>query len=286
MANDLTSAEQSQTRPPEPQPDVRVEAVRQALRGENVVAVARRWQLDPALLERWVSMFVDAGTAAIGNRPDDQTAHQRDRFLAAFAFEIRSPLTVAMGWADLMGSGDLSPASYVETAARLQLSLNHLSERIVDAELLVAASLGALALTKTRVTAGTICAMPGLPDVGGAGPNIALDVDAAHFRRIIRDLWDAAGQHPAPTTRSISAVVRGPWVEMSITRIGDPIDPDHLKALFEPFDHDLLGSGVTIGLYLARALTVAHGGTMGLDQDDGGAVFWVRVPRRAAHRGR
>lgn len=272
-------------REPGSQDDPRIEAVRAVLAGGDVEEVARRLAVDSTLLERWVSMFVEAGTAAVTNRPNHQTAVQRDRFLAAFAFEVRAPLTVAMGWADLMGSGDLNPESYVGTAGRLQSALDDLSERIIDAELLVAASLGGLVLEKTRVTAGEICTLPGLPPVLGAGPNIAFDVDRDLFRCIVRDLWNAAGQRPAPTSRGIEAVVRGPWVELSITRRGDPIDVDHLQALFEPFDHDLIGSGVTVGLYLARALSVAHGGTIGVDQDDDGAVFWVRVPRHSTHQG-
>ena len=53
-----------------------------------------------------------------------------------------------------------------------------------------------------------------------------------------------------------------------------------LQALFEPFDTNDDDTGVTIGLYLARALTVAHGGTLGVEQDEHGAALWVRIPRR------
>ena len=265
--------------------DARVEAVLQVLRGEDVAQVAHRWAIDATVLDRWVTMFVDAGSAVVANRPSCQTTIQRDRFLAAFAFEIRSPLTVAMGWADLMGSGDLAPEDYVRTAASLQASLNHLSERVADAEMLVAASLGGLVLERSRVTAAEICNLPGMPSVRGVGPDLTLDVDLDQFRCVIRDLWNVAGESPRPTARTIESAVRGPWVELSVTRKGDPIEVDHLHALFEPFDQDLIGSNVTVGLYLARALSVAHGGTIGVEQDDEGARFWVRIPRRASEAG-
>ena len=70
----------------------------------------------------------------------------------------------------------------------------------------------------------------------------------------------------------------GPWIELRAERDADPIDPVVLQALFEPFDLNDDATGITIGLYLARALTVAHGGTVGVEQDDRGAVLWVRVP--------
>ena len=65
-----------------------------------------------------------------------------------------------------------------------------------------------------------------------------------------------------------------------MVRDADPIEPRVLQALFDPFDLNDDATGVTIGLYLARALAVAHGGTLGVEQDDDGAVLWVRVPQR------
>jgi signal transduction histidine kinase len=67
-------------------------------------------------------------------------------------------------------------------------------------------------------------------------------------------------------------------VELRVERTGDPISHGVLQALFDPFDLNDDATGITIGLYLARALTVAHGGTLGLEQDDRGAVFHVRIP--------
>lgn len=75
-------------------------------------------------------------------------------------------------------------------------------------------------------------------------------------------------------------VTAAPWIELRVVRDADPIEPQVLRALFEPFDLNDDDTGVTIGLYLARALTVAHGGTVGVDQDDHGAVLWVRIPLR------
>jgi signal transduction histidine kinase len=90
---------------------------------------------------------------------------------------------------------------------------------------------------------------------------------------------------PTPRSLQLEATTVGPWVELRVVRAADPIDPAVLTALFEPFDLNDDGTGVTIGLYLARALTVAHGGTIGVDQDDDSAVLWVRVPRQAGDDG-
>ncbi|MGV3564971.1 MAG: hypothetical protein ACO1ON_17030, partial [Nocardioides sp.] len=67
--------------------------------------------------------------------------------------------------------------------------------------------------------------------------------------------------------------------EVRVVRAGDPIEPGTARALFEPFDTpDGTHSGITVGLYLARALVVVHGGTLGMEQDDAQAVLWARFP--------
>ncbi len=260
--------------------DPRVAAVLDVLGGAEQADVAATWSVDPTLLSRWVEAFVEAGTAQVQNRPEAQARTQRDRFLMAFAFELRTPLTVARGWAGLLAEGDQGSMSLLRTAHRLQEALGHLADRLVDVELLVAAAMGGLHVERRDVTAAQVCRLPGAAAIGGDGEATHLYVDPVLFARILRDLWDAAALAPAPRSRSIEVIVRDPWVEVRIVRDADPIDTEMLQALFEPFEFDQLSSGVSIGLYLARALTVAHGGTLGIDQDDQRAVMWVRVPLR------
>jgi nitrogen-specific signal transduction histidine kinase len=54
-----------------------------------------------------------------------------------------------------------------------------------------------------------------------------------------------------------------------------------LKALFDPFGTNDDTTGVTIGLYLARALTVAHGGILGAEGDDHSTVLLARLPGKS-----
>lgn len=266
--------------PAESPSDPRVRAVLEVLGGAPRAEVAQRWSVDADVLGRWVSAFVESGTAQVLNRPESQTLAQRDRFLAAFSLEIRNPLSVALGWSGLLAEGDLSPMAFVRTARRLQEALVLLADRLVDVELLVAAAMGGLQVERQRVTAAQVCAVPDVGVIGGAGPATVLCVDPDLFSRIVGDLWQAAALAPAPRSRRIEVEVRDPWIEVRIVREGDPIDVDLLRAMFDPFDVEQLSSGVSTGLYLARALTVAHGGTLGMDQDDDRAVMWVRVPLR------
>lgn len=257
--------------------DPRVAAVLAVLAGQPVSGVAGRWGVEPSLLHRWVRAFVDAGTAQITNSPDPEAANRRDRFLTAFAHELRTPLAVAEGWSDLLAEGDLPPAMTEQTITRLADALHRLRERVVDVGLLGSSSLGLVRLDLADTTVGEVVADLDVP-VSDEDAAVPLTVDLDLFRRVVRDLLGAASLEPAARSLAIDVRQEGPWVEVRVVREGDPIDPRALQALLEPFDVNDDATGVTIGLYLARALTVAHGGTLGLEQDDSGLVVWVRIP--------
>lgn len=265
-----------------PEVDHRITAVLDVLAGEPAGRVAARHDVDVALLRRWVNGFIAGGTAQVTNRPDDDAARQRDRFLAAFAHELRTPLTVAQGWADLLLDEDVRDTPMGQRASvSLHDALGRLADRTRDVELLAVAALGRLEPRRCDTTVAAL--LDGLdvaPEVGGDGPDVLLHADPDHLGRVLRDLWGAAWLSPTPAQVRLDAHVLDLWVELAVVRVGDPIEPAVLQALFDPFDLNDDATGVTIGLYLARALTVAHGGTLGVEQDDLGARLWVRVPRR------
>jgi signal transduction histidine kinase len=258
--------------------DPRVAAVLEVLAGTPTGEVAANAGVDVALLQRWVRAFVDAGTATVTNRPDPEAAQQRDRFLTAFAHELRTPLTVAQGWVGMLTDDDLTPA-LDRTVTRLADSLERLAQRVLDVELLGAASLGRLRTAPSRVAvADCLVGLGELADVVTTGLSAEVHADPALLSRVLRDLLAAARLQPTPRSVRLEARSVQGWVEVRIERDADPIETHVLQALFDPFDVNDDATGVTIGLYLARALVVAQGGTLGVDQDDAGAVFWVRVP--------
>jgi signal transduction histidine kinase len=265
--------------------DPRVGAVLDVLAGIPAAEVALRHAIDVSLLRRWVRAFVDAGTATVTNRPSDEAARGRDRYLASFAHELRTPLAVAKGWSSILTDSEGLPEGAARAGARIDAALGQMTERLLDAELLVSASLGRLRLRPERITVHDLVeGLPGLPAVQGLGGEVALDADRATARVVLRDLWVAADTLPAPRARWIEVNRIASWVEVRIVREGTPIDPGALRALFEPFDQNADDTGITTGLYLARALAVAHGGIIGVEQDDARTDFWVRLPRHAGLR--
>ena len=260
--------------------DLRVSMVLDVVAGRSVEDVAQEWDIESSLLHRWVRDFLVAGTAAITNRPDPDEARQRDRFLAAFAHELRTPVAIARGWAMLLADGDVPPDQVADTVGRLSEALNRLSEHILDVELATSASLGRIRVGAEPVDVAALAqALPGSPGVRH-GAELRVYADPLLLSRVLRDLWATAHRDPAPDHVAIDVVESGSWHEVRVVREGEPISPMVLKALFDPFGTNDDTTGVTIGLYLARALTVAHAGFLGAEGDENTTVLLARLPHR------
>lgn len=259
--------------------DPRVSMVIAVLAGAPVENVAQEWDVEPTLLHRWVRDFLVAGSAVVTNRPDPDEARQRDRFLAAFAHELRTPVAVATGWAMVLAEGDVPEDQVADSLERLSAALTHLSEHIRDVELSASASLGLVRVNLEPVDVAALCReLDGSPVVRH-GAEVKVRADPKLLGRVLRDLWDIAHRDPAPTSVAIDVVDLGSWHEIRVVREGIPISPMVIQALFDPFGANDDATGVTIGLYLARALVVAHGGFLGAEGDDDSTVLLARLPR-------
>ena len=262
--------------------DLRVSMVLEVFGGRTVESVAQEWEIEAQLLHRWVRDFLVAGTAAVTNRPDPDQARPRDRFLAAFAHELRSPVTVAKGWAMVLEDGDLPQEEVGDAVDHIAEALTRLSENLLDIELAATVSLGRVRVQIETVDVAELCrSLPGFPGVrAGAGLSVSAAPDL--LSRIVRDLWVTAHRDPAPDSVAIEVAEIGAWHEIRVVRHGTPISPMVLKALFDPFETNDDTTGVTLGLYLARALTVAHGGVLGAEGDDETTVLYTRLPKHPA----
>lgn len=262
--------------------DPRVSMVLAVLGGRPVDDVAQEWDVLPSLLHRWVGDFLVAGSSAITNQPDPDAARQRDRFMAALAHELRTPMAVARGWAESLEEGGLSEERAAHSLERLLGALSRLSEHIVDVELAASSSLGLVQVSYESVVVADLCrALPGAPEVRH-GADLTVLADPALLSRVLRDLWSTAQREPGPHHVAIDVVETGSWHEIRVVREGNPISPMILRALFDPFDANDDATGVTDGLYLARALVVAHRGFLGAEGEDDATVLFARLPREPA----
>lgn len=88
---------------------------------------------------------------------------------------------------------------------------------------------------------------------------------------------------PAGGRVVVRAESADPDVRVTVTDTGPGIAAEHLTDLFRPFWQVRPGSGVGLGLAIAKAMVEAHGGRIGADSVIGaGSTFWFTLPLATA----
>jgi PAS domain S-box-containing protein len=111
--------------------------------------------------------------------------------------------------------------------------------------------------------------------------------DPNRLLQLLTNIIGNAFQH-SPEDGSVSVVTRGSddEVVIEVRNDGDPIPPEHLPRLFEPFER---GAGARssserslgLGLFISKQIVLAHGGRIDVRSTAGeGTTFTVTLPRR------
>jgi two-component system, OmpR family, sensor kinase len=108
--------------------------------------------------------------------------------------------------------------------------------------------------------------------------------DPARLRQVFSNLVANALKH-TPTGKAVSVEVSrqersgGAWARLTVSDQGPGIPPHLMPRLFERFVRGPHSSGLGLGLYLARQIALAHGGTLEVHSVPGqGARFELAIP--------
>jgi signal transduction histidine kinase len=204
-------------------------------------------------------------------------------FVHHVSYELRSPLTNIIGFANLLGDpafGSLNGKQheylgYITTSTNALLALinNILDLATIDA--------GAMSLTLTDVDirASMQEAAEGVQD-RLVKDNIKLEINSApgigsfpaderRLRQILFNLLsNAVGFSPAGATVTLAAERRPDAVIFTVVDHGPGIPPEAKDKVFDWFETDSMGSshrGTGLGLSLVRSFVELHGGTVTID---------------------
>jgi two-component system sensor histidine kinase KdpD len=99
-------------------------------------------------------------------------------------------------------------------------------------------------------------------------------VDAGLLERVVANLVGNALRYSVSV--DIEGAIRGTRVELRVVDHGPGVDAADRARIFEPFQRrGDSGSGVGLGLAVARGLTEAQGGTLEADETHGGGLTMV-----------
>lgn len=260
----------------------RAGAVLSVLSGASVGQVADELGVSTQTLLNWVDLFCEGGETRLSEGAPLEPVN-RDRFLTLIAHEFRTPLAIIGGWADVLASGVGDSQVHQDALASIRRQVAHLARVARDALDAGAVARGQLRLIVSplelrQLVRSVITSMRDDAVELAPGPDIELVADGSRLEQVIGGVLEharrLAGDEPVRVelgsddrSASVRAVVEGRELDIA-----------DAAALLEPYARADTSFGTGLGLYLCRALLVAHGGEIGLRAEAGTTVFWFSLP--------
>jgi signal transduction histidine kinase len=227
-----------------------------------------------------------------------RTAEFRERFLGIVSHDLRNPLNAISLSASVLLREEELPVRARKMAGRISQSAERMGRMIGDLLDFTRGRLGGgIPLARRPGDLRLIC-RPVLEELGmgGLGSPLRLSTegdfqgewDADRLAQLVGNLVkNALDYSPQGSPVTVSLRDEGPWVRLEVHNLGEPIPAEVLPQLFEPFrrgmhEEDSPQHGLGLGLFIARQITQAHGGTLEAHSTrEDGTVFRVRLPRAA-----
>ena len=234
------------------------------------------------------------GVIAIRDLSEQTMRLSLERLMAAAGHELKTPVAALHGYLQLVAR-HLGPEAQPQArtyAARALVQTRQIGElvgRLFDVSRIQA---GRLELLTARVDLVAVVrdavevadGLPNAPTIqfSPAPGQIHVQADAGRLEQVFVNLLSNAVEHAAKSPTIDVAVSRsGTNAIVEVRDYGPGIAGDELPLLFQPYTH--LGkkpsAGLGLGLYLAREIVTAHGGTIEAESRLGeGTVITVQLP--------
>jgi two-component system, OmpR family, sensor kinase len=248
---------------------------------------------------QWVGMVAHRAELVEATRQtvaEEARREAADEVIEALAHDLGNRLTPLKGRLDVLRrrleqGGQTREWEQAEEASHAVAGIQELVSRLLDVSRLDH-GLFALALQPVDVShlvaevAEELCPIwsnltirtAEVPEIEG---------DPVRLQEVLTNLVTNAMQHsPAgsPITLGVGTEVRedGRWVLVTVTDEGPGIAPDLLPRIFERFAGGHERHGMGLGLYLARRLVEAHGGSLTVQTAvNAGTTFCLELPARS-----
>jgi signal transduction histidine kinase len=224
-----------------------------------------------------------------------ETDRLKDEFVALISHDLRTPLTSIMGYLELLGDGRLTDdqRSYLEIVDR---NADRLLRLVNDLLFVARLEAGQLELRPSELDLAAIVRQSvSEAEPRAAAKGIALSCTADGVAAVQADKGRIFQLLDNLVSNAIKFTPEGGDVEVSVARVngtvqlevadtGIGIDANELHQLFERFfrastaaQRQIPGTG--LGLYIARAIVEAHGGSIAVESEPGhGTSFRIDLP--------
>jgi signal transduction histidine kinase len=230
--------------------------------------------------------------------PVEQTMEMMRRFMADAAHELRTPIAVLRGQAEVALQREREPPEYAEALHRIEREAERLGATVEDLLTLARADAGERPIARERVflddlaldaatAARTLAERRGVELEVGTFEEGAVLGDPTLLHQLLMIVLDNAVKFTPPGGRvKLSAAAPGGQAEVVIEDSGVGIRPDQLPHIFERFwrgdparGRGDGAQGAGLGLAIARWIADAHGASLQVTSETGkGTRVAIRFP--------
>ena len=248
-------------------------------------------ELGEAIASRVASALENARLYGVAQ----EAIHARDELLELTAHELRTPLTALRLATDQLArttrrSGYADVAQQSERIAQHVRRFCALIEHILvalrirgEGVILQRAPCDLMDVVRRRVALIALRAPAGGSRIALDGPtSVPACLDQRCIEKAVDALLDNAVKFGLGKPIAVSLRVEGTWAELTVHDEGPGISAERLASLFRPFERAVPMEhfgGLGLGLYTAKAIVDAHGGSIDVTSAPGeGTTFVVRLP--------
>lgn len=243
--------------------------------------------------------YIDQSLAESVVTYSDQADRARDTFLAILGHDLRSPLTTMAMGGDYLTRPGVGNEATAKVGARVKRSAASMTTMVNDLLEFARTQLGGrMPIVPEDADMQEICQLA-IGDASAAHPDCKFEAattgalrgsfDGVRLHQVFSNLLNNAAQYRTPDS-AVSIMSRGEadTITVQVTNRGPTIPSGSLELIFNPMVQLTLEghkqgrptSSMGLGLFIAREITEAHGGTLTVESNEGsGTTFTVTLPR-------
>ncbi|MEO3389009.1 GAF domain-containing sensor histidine kinase [Mesorhizobium sp. CAU 1741] len=230
---------------------------------------------------------------AAEHRADDTAATSllREQFIAVLGHDLRNPLAAIDGGVRMLGTIHTDPKS-VRILRLMSESIGRMGGLIDNLMDFARGRLGGgIRLTKSKEERIEPLLAQVVNEIKAGHPDHqidmrfdlseAVDVDRARLAQLFSNLLGNAITHgDIAKPIVVDAQIEGGHFNLAVTNGGQPIAPQTMERLFQPFHRGEETSlqGLGLGLYIAAQIAEAHGGRIEVESGSDETRFTFRMP--------